>query len=180
MRFLIICVPFYHNFLSLLETKYSKTESFKNFESRFSAQMSRYNAHRRSIELSVSILWLLFLNNAILGDSKRVPILSSLQHRQPHWSQVIARTKTWSSSSSINQLHLLFGNLRMELRQTDKVSGLVLFCLVKLYRHIHKESLCPVQTLTRTNVRWNLSNFALQTSSLLCSLRYVWPFQSWQ
>lgn len=35
----------FHDFSFLLETKCSNTESFKNFESRFSAQMFRYNAH---------------------------------------------------------------------------------------------------------------------------------------
>lgn len=66
----------FDDFSSLLETKRDQNESFKIFESRFSAQMSRYNGHGTSIVLPGGNVTLLLLANAKVGDLQRVPILS--------------------------------------------------------------------------------------------------------
>ena len=51
----------FDDFSSLLNTKRERTESFKNFEGRFAAQMARYNAHGSYIQLPSSIVALLLL-----------------------------------------------------------------------------------------------------------------------
>lgn len=66
----------YKAFNKLLDRKSSTNESFKNFESRFSAQVSRYRSHGSSIDNPESIKALLLLLNAHVSDSKRIPILS--------------------------------------------------------------------------------------------------------
>lgn len=61
------------DFSSLRHTRREGTESFKNVESRFAAQMCRLNAHGSSIALSSSVVVLWLLANANVSDLQRVP-----------------------------------------------------------------------------------------------------------
>lgn len=66
-----------YEFPTLLNNKRERNESFKHFESRFAAQIVRYNAHGKPIALPPSIVALLLLANANMGDSKHVHTMSA-------------------------------------------------------------------------------------------------------
>lgn len=77
------CNPFtavshvFDDFSALLNTTREGNEFFKNFETRFVAQMSRYIAHGLSVALPPNIVTLLLLANTNVGGSQRVTILFS-------------------------------------------------------------------------------------------------------
>ena len=106
----------FNDFSSLLETKRGKNESYKNFESRFSAQMSRYNAHGKSIELPESIVALLLLNKADVGDSQRVPILSAASSKAS-----ASVTSTTSNDDMIKEI--TYESIAAVIRQCDNGSS---------------------------------------------------------
>lgn len=67
----------FEDFSLLVNTKRGGTESFKNFEMRFSAQVSRYNAQGQSIILPEFITVLSLLVNSDVSDSQSIPIRSA-------------------------------------------------------------------------------------------------------
>ena len=67
----------FHHFLDLLRTKQSDTESFKNFETRFDAQVWKRNATCKGAELPLALFSFLLLANSRIDTAQRVSILSS-------------------------------------------------------------------------------------------------------
>lgn len=55
----------------------SSSESFKNYELRFAAQMAKYNSHGQSVKLPESIHALLLVSNDGVDESQRVSVLSA-------------------------------------------------------------------------------------------------------
>lgn len=56
-------------------------ESYRNFDSRFRASMSKYSSHATSVSLPSSIFGLMLLHNAEASNFQRVPILSAAASR---------------------------------------------------------------------------------------------------
>ena len=64
----------FQDFLTLMNTKRNHSGSFKNFESRFQAQVSRLNAHGSEAKLSDSLISFALLANAEVDINQRVSI----------------------------------------------------------------------------------------------------------
>ena len=67
----------FQDFLSLINTKRHPNESFKNFESRFQAQVSRLNAHGSEARLSDALVAFALLANADVDNNQRVSVLAN-------------------------------------------------------------------------------------------------------
>ncbi len=67
----------YKDLETLLNTKRAANESFKNFESRFSAQLSKFNSHGDTARISESMAAMIFMNNASVDDAQRVSVLAT-------------------------------------------------------------------------------------------------------
>lgn len=67
----------YQNILSLLTTKRGEHETVWNLESRFNAQVTKFNAMCSSVKLSEAIISFMLLANASIDSTKRVSILSA-------------------------------------------------------------------------------------------------------
>lgn len=59
-------------------TKRASNESFKNVESRFTAQKAKFNAYYGSVHLLESIYALLLIHSTAVDDSDRFAILASV------------------------------------------------------------------------------------------------------
>ena len=68
----------YRDFTDLITTKRGTSETFRNFESRYAAQISKYNANGNSIQFSEALSALMLLSNSGIDDSQRISILSSV------------------------------------------------------------------------------------------------------
>lgn len=66
----------YRDFTDILSTKRGCTESFKNYESRFMAQVSKFNENGDSIKFHDSIISFMLLSNASVDDSQHISIIS--------------------------------------------------------------------------------------------------------
>lgn len=64
-------------FIALLNTKRRSVESFKDFESRFDAQVSRFNASSDSAKLPTALTAFMLLANSSLDASQRVSVLAA-------------------------------------------------------------------------------------------------------
>ena len=74
---LSIVTDTFHRFLELLRTKQGDSESYKNFETRFDAQVCRLNATCSGSELPSALVSFLLLANSKIDSSQRVSILSA-------------------------------------------------------------------------------------------------------
>ena len=74
---LSIVTETFHNFLDLLKTKQAESDSFKNFETRFDAQICKLNASCEGAELPSALVSFLLLANSRIDTAQRVSILSS-------------------------------------------------------------------------------------------------------
>ena len=67
----------FSKFQSLLNTRRGSIETFRNFESRFDAAVSSFNAASPSAKLSQSLVAFLLLANAAVDDNHRISILAA-------------------------------------------------------------------------------------------------------
>eukprot|EP00171_Calliarthron_tuberculosum_P017605 IDg17605t1 len=67
----------YQDFTKLLATKRHSTESFKYFESRFEAQVSKFNAHSESNHLPDSLTAFMLLANPSVDNGERISVLAA-------------------------------------------------------------------------------------------------------
>ena len=67
----------YQDFMNLLNLKRGTTESFRNFESRFEAQISKFNAHSDSSKLPASLTAFMLLANSNVDSSQRISVLAA-------------------------------------------------------------------------------------------------------
>ena len=72
----------FHRFLELMQTKQGDNETFKNFETSFDAQVSRFNASCKSSELPFAFVSFLLLANSRIDTSQRTSIISSALPRE--------------------------------------------------------------------------------------------------
>lgn len=76
-----VVTSLFDDFSSLLATKRGVKGSFKNFESLFSASLSKYSSHAKSTSLPDIILVLMLLYKSDVFDSQRVAVLSAAASR---------------------------------------------------------------------------------------------------
>eukprot|EP00178_Gracilaria_changii_P001339 TRINITY_DN1187_c0_g1_i12.p1 TRINITY_DN1187_c0_g1~~TRINITY_DN1187_c0_g1_i12.p1 ORF type:complete len:348 (-),score=40.05 TRINITY_DN1187_c0_g1_i12:1053-2096(-) len=67
----------YHDFVGLFALRRGQNESFKNFESRFQAQMSKLHAHGSEVKLSEAVLAFALLANAYVDATQRISVLAN-------------------------------------------------------------------------------------------------------
>ena len=67
----------YSDFTSVISARRADNESFKAFEIRFEAAVSRFRAHGDEISVPESLLALMLINGSRVSDSQRVSILSA-------------------------------------------------------------------------------------------------------
>lgn len=103
----------FQDFLTLMNTKRNHTESFKNFESRFQAQVSRLNAHGSEAKLSESLVAFALLANADVDNNQRVSVLAN----------AAPRGSTLSSHATTNDYleAVSYEAIASVLRQCDKM-----------------------------------------------------------
>lgn len=74
---LSIVTDTFHRFLEVLRTKQGDSESYKNYEMRFAAQVCRLNATCEGSELPSALVAFLLLANSRIDAAQRVSILSA-------------------------------------------------------------------------------------------------------
>ncbi len=74
---LAIVSEVYQDFFDLLNTKRGQTETFKNFESGFEAQCSKFNSHSDASKLPDALLAFMLMANANLDGSTRISVLAA-------------------------------------------------------------------------------------------------------
>lgn len=67
----------YHDFLGLLSCKRGHSKDFRNFESRFAAQISKFNAHASSCVLPEAMTALMFLANSAIDNNQLISVLAA-------------------------------------------------------------------------------------------------------
>lgn len=67
----------YENFISLLNTKHGFTETFKTFESRFEAQVSKFNASSDAAKIANALTAFMLLAISSVETSQRVSVLAA-------------------------------------------------------------------------------------------------------
>ena len=68
----------YHDFMNLLNLKRGQNESFKNFESRFEATVSKFNSHSDSSKIPESLTALMLLANSNVDSGQRISVLAAV------------------------------------------------------------------------------------------------------
>lgn len=112
---LSVVTDVFGDYSTLMNTRRGANESFKNFESRFSAAVSRYSAHGKSIALPDAIKAFLLLSNANVSEVQRVPVLSAAA------SKAAAAVQNDASSSSNDVILSLveYESVASVIRQCD-------------------------------------------------------------
>ena len=108
---LSIVTDTFHRFLDLLRTKQGDSETYKNFENRFDAQVCKLNATCSGSELPSALVSFLLLANSRIDASQRVSILSA--------AAPIGSGNTDRSSSHILSL-LQYSNVASIVRACDE------------------------------------------------------------
>ena len=67
----------YVDFNNLVSAKRGQTESFRNYDMRFAALVSKFNAHGSSLQLPESITAFMLMSSGNIDDSNRVSIMAS-------------------------------------------------------------------------------------------------------
>ena len=105
----------YQDFVSVMNTKRGNTESFRNFESRFSATVSKFNAHASSCVLPESLMAFMLLANSALDTTQRVSVLAAAS---PSEVQSSDATTTEDYLKAVS-----YESVATVLRQCDKSKG---------------------------------------------------------
>lgn len=100
------------DFLLLLNTKWSQNESFKNFESRFEVQVSKFHSHSDSAKLAEALVALMLLAHSNVDDNQRIFVLAASSPR--------AESLNDSSSTSEFLEILSYSSIASVIRQSDK------------------------------------------------------------
>ena len=112
----------FHELQTLLSTKRGATESFRNFESRFNANLCRYNSLGSSISMSEPMAALYLLANANVDASQRVSILASAASNLPTPTESTNSTANTSVSMTTDTLvsQVSYEGIASVLRQCDQ------------------------------------------------------------
>ena len=74
---LSVLTEIYKDFATLTGLQRGAQESFKEFEMRFDAQFSKYNAHATVTKLNDSVSGMMLLTNSRIDETQRVSVLSA-------------------------------------------------------------------------------------------------------
>ena len=105
----------YQTFNDLLNVRRSSNESFRNYESRFSAQVAKFNAHGKSLKFHESLLALMLLSSANLDNAQRVSILAAASRSS---NAPISASSSTPDEEYIKQIK--YESVSSVLRQCDK------------------------------------------------------------
>lgn len=105
----------YQDFLRLLGTKRATNESFKNYEARFEAQLSRFHAHSNSCFLPDALTAFMLLANANVDTSQRISVLAASSPRDT------SKDAEFTTESYLNKVH--YEAIASVLRQCDRTKG---------------------------------------------------------
>ena len=67
----------YHEFIDVLNTKRGANKSFISFESRFEAEVSKFNSHSSLARLPDALVAFMLLVNANVDSSQRISVLAA-------------------------------------------------------------------------------------------------------
>ena len=105
----------YQDFLTVLGTKRGASESFRNFESRFTANVSKFNSHSTSFVLIEAIAAFMLLANSGVDSNQRVSVLAAAT---PHSAQF----KNGATTSDFLEA-VSYDTVASVLRQCDKMKS---------------------------------------------------------
>lgn len=111
---LLVLIEVYENFISHLNTKFFPTKTFKNFESNFDAQVSKFNVSSDAAKIPNSRTAFMLLANSSVEESQRVPVLSPSSPSNPSLEDTATNTDQFLSSIS-------YTIVASVLRQCDQV-----------------------------------------------------------
>lgn len=112
---LSVVTDFFDDYTTLMNTRCGNNESFKIFESRFSAAVSCYCARGDSIALPEAIKAFLLLTNANVSEIQRVPLLSAAS---PKAAVIVSVDGTVTSNDQILKL-VEYESVASVIRQCD-------------------------------------------------------------
>ena len=72
----------YQNFMTLLTTRRGDAESFRNFESRFNANVTKFNAASEATKLPEAITAFMLLSNSNIDNTQRVSVLAATSNNE--------------------------------------------------------------------------------------------------
>jgi len=104
----------YQDFTTVLGTKRGNSESFKNFESRFDSQVSKFNAHATTTKLPDSLVAFMLLANANVENNQRISVLAAASPKESDFENA-ATTEQFLESVSYSAIASI-------IRQCDKSS----------------------------------------------------------
>ena len=104
----------YKDFTDLIRIVRGQSESYKNFESRYAAQMSKFNANGNSIQFPEALSALMLLSNAGVDDAQRISILSSVATSSDDNVDVDAANDAYITS-------IKYGSVASIIRQCDRL-----------------------------------------------------------
>jgi len=67
----------FRDFTDLMAVKRGQTESFRNFEGRFAAQVAKFHAHSDDVKLPESLIAFMLLGNSNIDSGQRISVLAS-------------------------------------------------------------------------------------------------------
>ena len=79
----------YHDFMELLSTKRGDKEGYPNFESRFQAQLAKFNSHFDDLVLSDALMAFLLLGNANIEQSQKISILAACSPKLESSNEIV-------------------------------------------------------------------------------------------
>lgn len=106
----------FQDFITLLSTKRGQNESFKNFESRFEAQVSKFNSHSHASKLPEALTAFMLLGNSAVDSSQRVSVLAAAS---PHETDVPDTATTADFLEAVS-----YNSVASVLRQCDNVKNM--------------------------------------------------------
>ncbi len=105
----------YQDFLEVINAKRGSNESFKNFESRFEAQVAKFNSHSESSKLPEALVAFMLLANSNVDSGQRISVLAAAAPREDEFEEN-ATTSDFLQSVTYNSVASV-------LRQCDKPKG---------------------------------------------------------
>lgn len=118
----------YSDFANLVSARRSDNESYKAFESRFEAAVSRFRSHGDQITIPEPLLALMLLNGARVDDNQRVSILAASVTSMPETS-VLQSTQS-EAAASTSSADADKKNRKPMIKRNPFHSGLV--CLLRI------------------------------------------------
>eukprot|EP00171_Calliarthron_tuberculosum_P001315 IDg1315t1 len=105
----------YYDFLSLLNLKRGSNESFKGYESRFEAQVSKFNAHSQKFTVPEALTAFMLLANSGVDSGQRISVLAAAAPSEEKCNPETSKTDDYLAAVS-------YRSIASVLRQCDKMA----------------------------------------------------------